>query len=86
MGNADKTKKDNIVRHKLNHLLEARYIRFNPLTWSQVICMRVDVYACEVPMIELPTTLPTTRGVYHFKKILHFSNSMTYLLPDPFSL
>jgi hypothetical protein len=64
MGNVDKSKKDNIVRHKLNHLLEARYIRFNPLTWNLLICMRVDVYACEMPKIELPTTLPTTQVLY----------------------
>lgn len=58
--------KDNIVRQKLHRQLEARYIRFNPLTWTQVICMRVDVYACELPKVELPTTLPTTQGAYYF--------------------
>lgn len=26
------------------------------------MCMRVDVYACEQPEEEIPTTLPTTEG------------------------
>ncbi|CAB4005089.1 Hypothetical predicted protein [Paramuricea clavata] len=64
LGNVNTSKKDNIVRHKLSQLLEARYIRFNPLTWTEqgVICMRVDVYACELPKVELPTTLPTIQA------------------------
>ncbi|XP_046847060.1 lactadherin-like [Xenia sp. Carnegie-2017] len=56
--NVDETK-DSIVRHKLNHLLEAKYIRFNPITWDKMICMRIDVYACEIPTVK-PTTQSAT--------------------------
>lgn len=44
VGNADS---NSVVRHKLHDLVEARYLRFLPLTWASHVCMRVEAYGCE---------------------------------------
>ncbi|XP_074628770.1 EGF-like repeat and discoidin I-like domain-containing protein 3 isoform X1 [Acropora palmata] len=37
---------DSIVRHNLNPPIRARYIRFQPIAWSDHISMRVELYGC----------------------------------------
>ncbi|XP_068676079.1 uncharacterized protein [Montipora foliosa] len=38
---------DSIIYHKLNPAIQARYIRFRPVTWHSHISMRVEVYGCK---------------------------------------
>ena len=51
---------DTIVMHKFNRRLAARFIRFNPRSWTSMICMRVDIYACELPIAKSTSTAPPT--------------------------
>ena len=43
-GNTDGT---TVVSHDLTPPIAARYIRFRPIAWHQVIAMRVELYGCQ---------------------------------------
>jgi len=42
-GNTDR---DTVVSHQLNPPVEARFVRFRPVTWKNHISMRVELYGC----------------------------------------
>lgn len=57
--NADR---NSIVIHKLHNPIEARYVRFVPMTWHNHPAMRLEVYGCHASKLML----------YHcFNQILH---------------
>ncbi|XP_031549039.1 uncharacterized protein LOC116286593 [Actinia tenebrosa] len=41
------TDQKTIVYTKLNKIRQARYVRFQPITWNTGACMRVEIYGCE---------------------------------------
>ncbi|XP_068691559.1 phosphatidylinositol phosphatase PTPRQ-like [Montipora foliosa] len=45
--------RNSIIYHKLNPPIQARYIRFGPVTWHKHISMRVEIYGCK----QVPTDL-----------------------------
>ncbi|KAL9968116.1 hypothetical protein ACROYT_G026448 [Oculina patagonica] len=49
-GNSDQ---DTVISHQLNPPINARYIRFVPVTWHGHISMRVELFGCEDPDVLL---------------------------------
>jgi len=39
----------NLIIHYLRHPIEANNIRLRPLTWVQQICLRMELYGCDIP-------------------------------------
>ncbi|KAK2570616.1 Neuropilin-2 [Acropora cervicornis] len=38
-----------MITHYLRHPVEANYIRVRPLAWVQLICLRLELYGCDIP-------------------------------------